>query len=253
MRSINQEEKERCQKFTDLEEMGEASLLKLQQSSVLVVGAGGLGSGVLPVLCASGIGHIGVVEFDTVEKGNLQRQTLFTSQDEGRAKIEAAAGRLQALNPSMHLEQFDQRLNQRNADGIINGYDVVVDCTDNFQTRYLINDVCGRLKKPVVYGAISDYEGQVMVLHHHMKADLRNIYPELPDNEKLPDDEGEPGGSEYPGDNDVTNGIMPTLPHITGTIQANETIKLLTGKGRLLDGEMLLLNVFSNDYHIIEL
>lgn len=235
MKSIKGEEKERCQKFTDLEEMGEASLLKLQQSSVLVIGAGGLGSGVLPVLCASGIGHIGVVEFDTVEKGNLQRQTLFTSQQEGQSKIEAAAGRLQALNPFMHLEQFDQRLNQRNADGIINGYDVVVDCSDNFQTRYLINDVCGRLKTPVVYGAISNYEGQVMVLHHNKKADLRDIYPELP----------EPA--------DATKGIMPTLPHITGTIQANETIKLLTGKGRLLDGEMLFLNVFSNDYHIIEL
>jgi adenylyltransferase/sulfurtransferase len=176
-----------------------------------------------------------MVEFDTVEKGNLQRQTLFTTQQEGHPKIEAAAGRLQALNPSMHLEQFNIRLHQDNADDLIRGYDVVVDCSDNFQTRYLINDVCGRLKTPVVYGAISDYEGQVMVLHHHRKADLRDIYPELPET------------------TDDTKGIMPTLPHITGTIQANETIKLLTGKGRLLDGEMLLLNVFSNDYHIIEL
>jgi len=235
MTFLTKEERERYQKLIGLEEMGVRGQLALKNASALVVGAGGLGSGVLPLLCAAGIGHVGLVEHDVVENSNLQRQTLYKPGDQNKHKSELAAGYLQSLNPHIKLSAFDQPMNQDNAGTLTGDFDVVVDCTDNFETRLLINDTCARLNKPLVYGSVSDYEGQVMVLHHKRKADLRKIYGEMPND-------------KYPAD-----GIIPTLPHIIGSIQANETIKLLTDSGKLLDGRMLLFNAYTNQCHVIEL
>lgn len=233
--TLSKEEKNRYQKLINLKEMGEEAQLRLKASRVLAVGAGGLGSGVLPVLCASGIGHLGIVEADQVDASNLQRQTLYKTADQEKSKIESAVRHLQGYNPQMAITAFNTMLNYENAQRIMQGYDLVLDCTDNYQTRFLINDTCARLGIPLVYASVNDYEGQVMVLHHKKKADLRHIYEEEPD--------GEP----------PAEGIIPTLPHIIGAIQANEALKLLTGSGELLDGHMLVFNAYSNQVYVVDL
>lgn len=233
MNPLSYEEKSRYQKLMELEEMGETAQLKLKNSSVLVVGAGGLGSGVLPILCSSGIGRIAVIEPDTIETSNLQRQTLYNPDQVGTKKIGKAREKLIRHNPSLQLETYDLRLDPNNAHEHISGYDVVADCTDNFESRYLINDVCAQLKTPLVYGSVSNYKGQVMVLHHKKKANLRALYPQIPEDEE------------------TRKGVLPTLPQIIGSIQANEMLKLITGKGRLLDGQLLLFDAFTNDIQII--
>jgi len=233
--SLTSEEKNRYRKLINLEEMGEAAQLRLKTSRVLIIGAGGLGSGVLPVLCASGIGHLGIVEADTVNASNLQRQTLYKQADQESKKIDAAVKHLQDYNPEMEISAFDTMLKPENAKKIMQGYDLVLDCTDNFKTRFLINDTCARLDIPLVYASVNDYEGQVMVLHHKNKTDLRHIYEEEPT--------GEP----------PAEGIIPTLPHIIGAIQANEALKLLAGSGELLDGHMLVFNVYTNQVCLVDL
>jgi adenylyltransferase/sulfurtransferase len=233
--SLSEDEKNRYRKLINLKEMGKKAQLRIKNSHVLVVGAGGLGSGVLPVLCASGIGHLGIVEADKVDASNLQRQTLYKQADKERKKIDTAVQHLQGYNPEMEITAFDTMLNAKNAQGIIQGYDLVLDCTDNFQTRFLINDTCARLEIPLVYASVNDYEGQVMILHHEKKTDLRHIYEE------------EPVG-EAPAE-----GILPTLPHIIGAIQANEALKLLTASGELLDGQMLVFNAYSNQVYVVNI
>jgi len=235
MKRLNTEEKSRYRKLIGLEEMGETAQLGLKNSSALVIGAGGLGSGLLPVLCSSGIDSIAVVDSDTVVSSNLQRQTLYTPDQVGIKKIEAAREKLIKHNPSLQLESYDLRLDPSNARELISNFDVVADCTDNFESRYLINDTCAQLRIPLVYGSVSDYRGQVMVLHHEKKADLRDLYPQMPENK----------GN--------TKGVLPTLPHIIGAIQANEMLKMLTGKGHLLDGKLLIFDAYSNDIQIIHL
>lgn len=234
MNALSKEERNRYQRFIELPEMGESSQLRLKNSSTLVVGAGGLGSALLPILCASGIGHIGLVEHDTVDHGNLQRQTLYTPNHVGTKKINRAGEKLAKYNPNMHLETFDLRLDQSNAPALIARFDVVADCTDNFPTRYLINDLCGQLGVPLIYGSLSNLQGQLTVLHHEQNADLRDLYPEPPAD--IPDRQG----------------IIPSLPHIIGSMQANETLKLLTHKGHLLDGRLLIFNAYNNDIQIVE-
>ena len=234
MHALTNEERSRYQRFIELPEMGESAQLRLKASSILVVGAGGLGSALLPILCASGIGHIGVVEHDTIDHGNLQRQTLYTPDCVGTKKINSAGKKLARHNPNMHLETFDLRLDQGNAEALISSFDAVADCTDNFPTRYLINDVCGQLGVPLVYASLSDFHGQLTVLHHNQNADLRDLYPEPP--------------AEATG----TPGIMPSLPHIIGSMQANEILKLFTQKGRLLDGRLMIFNAYNADLQVVE-
>lgn len=233
--SLTSEEKNRYRKLINLEEMGEEAQLRLKASRVLIIGAGGLGSGVLPVLCASGIGHLGIVEADTVNASNLQRQTLYKQADQESKKIDAAVKHLQGYNAEMEISAFDTMLNPENAGKIMQGYDLVLDCTDNFKTRFLINDTCARLDIPLVYASVNNYEGQVMVLHHKNKADLRHLYEEEP-------------AAEPPAE-----GIIPTLPHIIGAIQANEALKLLVDSGELLDGHMLVFNAYTNQVYVVTL
>jgi len=234
MNKLSREEKSRYCRFIELEEMREEAQLKLKNASVLVIGAGGLGSAVLPILCSSGIGHIGVVEHDTVDLSNLQRQTLYYPDQVGKKKITNLRKKLIQHNPFLKLEAFDLRLNPTNAERLISRFNAVADCTDNFETRYLINDVCDQLGKPLVYASVSDYKGQVMVLHYRRKGDLRDLYPQIPEEQ-----------------NDK-KGIIPTLPPVIGSIQANEMLKLITGKGLLLDGQLLIFDAYTNDIQIID-
>ena len=234
MKKISESEKERYSKFISLPEMGEEGQLKLKNSKILVIGAGGLGSAVLPVLAAAGIGTMGVVEHDTVELSNLQRQIIYTPADVGKKKLNIACEYLQKINPELEIISFDTRFEEKNAEELIRKFDLVLDCTDNYKTRYLINDTCSKLKKSLIYASVNDYEGQVVVLHHKQNTNLRDLYPEIPDDHE-------------------NNRILPTLPQIIGSIQANETIKVLTNRGNILDGQLLIFNIYANSFQIVNI
>jgi len=227
-------EKERYSKMRELPEMGEQALRILKQSSVLVIGAGGLGSAVIPSLAASGVGHLGIAEFDIVTASNLQRQLLYTPEEIGQKKIQIASARVKQLNPEIALSTYDKRLDESNAVKLLEPYQLIVDCTDNFRTRYLINDTCSELNKSLVYGSIGDYDGMVTLLHHQKKINLRDIFPKPPENP-------------------VETGIIPTLPLIVGSLQANEVIKTLTGAGDNLDGKLLTINVLTNNVQLLKI
>lgn len=205
----------------------------LQHAAVLVVGAGGLGVPVLQYLTAMGVGKIGIAEEDTVSVTNLQRQVLYTTADEGRPKIEAAIGRLRQLNPDTDFISHPQYLSTANALEIIGPYDLVIDCSDNFGTRYLINDACVILGKPFVYGSIFRYEGQVSVLNHNGSGTYRCLFPE-------------PGNA--PDCNDV--GVLGVLPGIIGCYQASEAVKVLTGIGEPLANQLLTIQLLDNTHQV---
>ncbi|QIP12587.1 molybdopterin-synthase adenylyltransferase MoeB [Spirosoma aureum] len=229
-------EKQRYQKHLNLPEMGMAGQLRLKNSRVLVVGAGGLGCPVLLYLTAAGVGTIGVIDPDVVDLSNLQRQVLYTTDEVGKPKAKIAVSHLNRLNPDISFDTYTAALEINNARGIIEGYDIVVDCTDNFKVRYLVNDICVTLGKPFVYGAIHRFEGQVAVLN----ADLGNgqrgptyrcLFPEYPND------------IEIPNCNDT--GVLGVLPGVIGTYQANEVIKLITGIGQSLSEHLLMVDLLT--------
>jgi sulfur-carrier protein adenylyltransferase/sulfurtransferase len=200
---------------------------KLQAAKVLVIGSGGLGSPVLLYLAAAGIGHIGIVDFDVVDDSNLQRQVLFGVEAVGQPKVEAAKKRLEALNPHIHIELYNTQLTSQNALEIIRNYDVVADGTDNFPTRYLVNDACVLLDKPNVYASIFQFEGQVSVFNYSNEKgergpNYRDLYPTPPPPGLVP--------------NCAEGGVLGVLPGIIGSMQANEVIKVITGVGQPLSG-----------------
>lgn len=202
----------------------------LQESKVLVIGAGGLGCPALQYLVGAGVGYIGIVDGDQVSLSNLHRQTLFTSDDIGQNKAEVAAKKLNRLNPDIHIEAIPVHLSNQHALEVINRFDIILDGTDNFATRYMINDACVLLKKTLVYGAVSQYEGQVAVFNHFLpngepSANYRDIFPDPPKE-----------GSVL---NCVDAGVLGVLPGIIGTMQAAEVIKLITGIGELLVNQLL--------------
>lgn len=206
---------------------------KLGGSAVLVVGAGGLGCPVLQYLAASGVGRIGVVDHDVIELGNLQRQVLFTTAEIGLPKAAVAAEKLKALNPEIRVEPYVTYLSATNAAALIEGYDLVVDCTDNFTARYLLGDCCRLLDKPLVFGAIFRYEGQVAVFNvaggNGVKTTYRHLFPTPP------------GGADAPDCN--TAGVLGVLPGTVGMLQATEAIKVLTGTGEPLYNKLLTINL----------
>lgn len=234
MEQITNNEKERYSRMISLPEMGEKAILNLKSSKVLIIGAGGLGSATIPALSAAGVGSLGVVEFDKVENSNLQRQLLYSPSDIGKEKIEIASRKARQLNPDMHLTKYYDHIDETNCKHIIEDFDLVLDCTDNFPTRYLVNDTCAILKKPLVYASVSDYEGIVTVLHSKNNINLRDIFPEMPEKH-------------------CAAGIIPTLPMIIGSIQANEVIKMLTQTGDILDGKLLSYNIQNNSYQVVTL
>lgn len=228
---------ERYQRQIILKEFGEAGQQKLSVSKVLVVGAGGLGCPALQYLAAAGVGNIGIVDDDVVSLTNLHRQPLYATFDIGFSKAEKAKHTLARLNPDIHIIAFNERLTTKNALAIIGGYDIVVDGTDNFASRYLINDACVLLRKPLVYGAVSQFEGQVAIFNYQNKngdvpVNYRDLFPQPPkDGEVL---------------NCAEAGVLGVLPGIIGTMQANETIKLITGVGTPLINALLTFNALSN-------
>ena len=222
----------RYSKQMQLPEIGESGQLKIKQASVLVIGAGGLGCPVLQYLAAVGVGNIGIVDFDIVEVHNLHRQILYTENHVGELKVSTAKSILEKINPYINIQSFKEKLTLENAKEIITNFDLVVDGTDNFTTRYIINDTCVLLNKPLIYGSIFKFEGQVAVFNYNNSKNLRNIFPEPPNPEDVP--------------NCSLNGVLGTLPGIIGTLMAQETLKLIlelpTLKNELLLFDTLNLN-----------
>ncbi len=219
-----------------LDEFGLKNQLKLKEAKVLVVGAGGLGCPALLYLSAAGVGTIGIVDHDEVHLSNLQRQVLFTVSDIGKNKALVAAERLSLLNPEIILTSYPIALSRNNALDILKGYDVILDATDNFQTRYLLNDACVLLNKPLVYGSILKFEGHVSVFNMPTKegtfsANYRDLFPIPPKSDSVPDCE--------------EAGVLGVLPGMIGSIQANEVIKIITGIGQPLTDQLVILDALN--------
>jgi sulfur-carrier protein adenylyltransferase/sulfurtransferase len=228
---------ERYHRQTILPGFGEEGQQKLFKAKVLVVGAGGLGCPVLQYLTAAGVGTIGVVDDDIVALNNLHRQVLYSVNDIGLSKAERAADILSQLNPEIKLIPYNQRLTTKNAFQLFEVFDIIIDGTDNFSTRYMINDACVLLKKPLVYGAISQFEGQVCVFRNENADDVsyRDIFPDPPK-----------GGEVLTC---AEAGVLGVLPGIIGTMMANETIKLITGIGTPLANQLLTYNALTNQVY----
>lgn len=215
-----------------LPEVGLVGQKKICAGSVLCIGAGGLGSPVLLYLAAAGVGKIGIIDFDTVELANLQRQVIHTTDDIGRPKTASAKEKLQKLNPTVQVVTHEAKLTSANALEIIAGYDVVVDGTDNLPARYLANDACVLSKKPLVYGAVFRFEGQASVFAPHLGGPCyRCIYPEPPPPDEIP--------------TCAEAGVLGVLPGIIGCIQATEALKLLLGATDVLMGRLLVFNALA--------
>ena len=223
---------------TALPEFGEAGQAALRAASVLVVGAGGLGSPVALYLAAAGVGTLGLVDFDRVDLTNLHRQVLYGSSSVGRPKLEAARERLADLNGDVRLVTHEARLSSENALEIMRDYDVVIDGTDNFATRYLVNDACVLLGKPNVYGSVFRFDGQVSVFATSDGPCYRCLYPEPPPPHLVP--------------NCAEGGVLGVLPGIIGTLQATEAIKLITGLGETLAGRLLLFDALRTSFRTMK-
>ena len=229
---LNSDEIERYQKHLTLKEIGKKGQLKLKNSSVLCIGAGGLGSSVLIYLAAAGIGKIGIVDNDHVEKSNLQRQIVHETSTIGNLKIDSARERIKRLNPNTRVLTFDKRIIKENAIEIIREFDIICDCSDNFATRYLINDACLMLNKPLIFGSVQGFEGQVSVFNLHKKSpNLRDLLPESPLNNDVP------SCAEY--------GVVGVSTGLIGILQVNEIIKIFLKKGEILDGKILIFDLLN--------
>jgi sulfur-carrier protein adenylyltransferase/sulfurtransferase len=237
--TLTTDEIQRYSRHLILPDVGVAGQQKLKAARVLTVGAGGLGSPVALYLAAAGVGTLGVIDFDVVDVSNLQRQILHGTKDVGRSKLESARARLHDLNPHVQVETYETRLTSANALEIIGGYDIVVDGTDNFATRYLTNDACVLLGKPNVYGSIFRFEGQASVFGMADGPCYRCLFPEPPPPGSVP--------------SCAEGGVFGVLPGIVGTIQATETIKLILGIGETLAGRLLLIDAQSMQFRAMTL
>ncbi len=211
-----------------LPDFGSEAQRKLKNSTVFVIGAGGLGCPVLLYLAAAGVGSITIIDDDVVSLSNLQRQILFTTEDLNLSKAETAAKKISSLNPTIKVNYLRNRVTSENALTLLAPADVVVDCTDNFPTRYLVNDACVLLDKPLVYGSVFRYEGQVAVFNYKQGVNYRDFYPLPPDPQSIPNCE--------------EGGVLGVLTGIIGSIQANETIKIITGFAEPLSGHVLVFD-----------
>ncbi len=222
---------------------GEATQQALQNAKVLIVGAGGLGCPAAQYLAATGIGTIGLADYDTVSIRNLHRQILYTHDDIGLKKVVVAAKRLQQQNPPLQIIPYDIKISSENIMDIIAPYDIIVDCTDNFDTKYLINDACVLSRKPLVFGAIYQYEGQLGVWNvanadGTFTANYRDLFPSV-DAAQVP--------------NCAEGGVIPTLAGIIGCMQANEVIKYISKTGSLLAGKILVFDALTMQSHIVNI
>ncbi len=222
-----------------LPEVGGEGQKKLLGAKVLLLGAGGLGSPVALYLAAAGIGKIGIVDFDVVDRSNLQRQILHTTADIGKAKTESAREKLQNMNPDVEVVIHNARLSSENAMEILSGYDIIVDGCDNFPTRYLVNDACVLLGKTNVHGSIFRFEGQVTVFKTPDGPCYRCLYPEPPPPGMVPSCQ--------------EAGVLGVLPGVVGTLQAVETIKIILDKGDALIGKLLLYDALKTEFRKLNL
>ena len=237
--ALSREEILRYSRHLIMPEVGMEGQVKLKQAKVLLVGTGGLGAPLGLYLAAAGEGRLGLVDFDVVDFTNLQRQVTFGTSDVGRPKLEAAKERLSLLNPEIQIDTYETRLTSDNALDILREYDIVVDGTDNFPTRYLVNDACVLLGKPNVYGSIFRFEGQASVFGHPGGPCYRCLYPEPPPPGLVP--------------SCAEGGVLGVLPGIIGAIQAMETLKLILGKGQPLVGRLLLFNALAMRFRELKL
>lgn len=222
-----------------LDEVGMEGQRRLKGASVLCVGTGGLGSPLLMYLAAAGVGRIGIVDFDVVDESNLQRQIIHGTSTVGQPKIESAKRRVLDINPRCQVDLYNTALVADNALEIFAPYDIIVDGTDNFPTRYLVNDACVMLGKPNVYGSIFKFEGQATVFNYNGGPNYRDLYPEPPPPGLVP--------------SCAEGGVLGVLPGIVGAIQANETIKIILGKGDTLSGRLLLFDAMRMTFRTLKL
>lgn len=232
--SLTDQEKNRYSRHILLEKVGLKGQEKLKAAKVLVIGAGGIGCPVLQYLTAAGVGNIGIIDFDRVDATNLQRQILYTVSDIGKNKAITAKNRLTQLNPHINFDVYPEKLTTENALELFSKYDMVVEGTDNFSTRYLINDACVTMNKPLIYGAIYKFEGQVSVFNYKGGPTYRCLFPEPPK------------AGSIPNCSDV--GVIGVLPGIIGAQQANEVIKIILEIGEPLAGKLLTYDSLNNSF-----
>lgn len=229
---LNREEIKRYARHLSLENVGLEGQERLKSAKVLVIGAGGLGAPILQYLTAAGVGTIGIVDHDIVDESNLQRQVIFSMEDIGKPKVEAAIDRLQQLNSFVQFHAYQTALETSNALDLLRDYDIVIDGTDNFPTRYLVNDACLILDKPFVHGSIFKFQGQISVFNYQNGPSYRCLYPEAP------------SAAEAPNCSDV--GVLGILPGVVGTRMASECIKMILGIGTVLNGIVEVVDVLQN-------
>ncbi|MFN2336980.1 MAG: ThiF family adenylyltransferase [Bacteroidales bacterium] len=237
MTGLTKEESIRYNRQLIIPEIGERGQEELRNAAVLVIGAGGLGSPVLMYLAAAGVGTLGIVDPDEVHMSNLQRQVLYVTEDITRLKAEAAAQRISHLNPLITVRTHPVRFSEENAAELLRGYDIAVDCTDNFTSRYILSDATRVAGIPMVYGAVSQFMGQVSVFNYRGGPSYRDLYPE----ETLAATDATP--SEL--------GVIGALPGIIGSYQACEVIKIITGAGEILSGRLLQVDALNLRTEII--
>lgn len=236
---LTKDDYERYSRHLILPEVGLEGQKRLKAASVLCIGTGGLGAPLLLYLAAAGIGRIGIVDFDIVDTSNLQRQVIHGTSWVGKPKIESAKNRIHEINPHCQVDLYETRLSSENALDIIKPYDIVVDGTDNFPTRYLVNDACVLLDKPNVYGSIFRFEGQATVFNYEGGPNYRDLYPEPPPPGMVP--------------SCAEGGVLGILPGIIGLIQATETVKIILGKGETLSGRLMLYDALNMKFRELKL
>jgi adenylyltransferase/sulfurtransferase len=236
---LTKDDYERYSRHLILPEVGMEGQKRLKAASVLCIGTGGLGSPLLLYLAAAGIGRIGIVDFDVVDTSNLQRQVIHGTSWVGKPKIESAKNRIHEINPHCQVDLYETRLSAENALDIIRPYDIVVDGTDNFPTRYLVNDACVLLDKPNVYGSIFRFEGQATVFNYEGGPNYRDLYPEPPPPGMVP--------------SCAEGGVLGILPGMIGIIQATETVKIILGNGTTLSGRLVLYNALDMIFRELKL
>ncbi|HEX6573719.1 MAG TPA: molybdopterin-synthase adenylyltransferase MoeB [Gemmatimonadaceae bacterium] len=235
---LSNEELLRYGRHLVLDEVGVSGQTKLKQARVLLVGAGGLGSPAALYLAAAGVGTLGLVDFDKVDLTNLQRQIIHGTSDIGRSKLDSASDRIREINPHVHVERYDTQLKSENALEIARDYDVIIDGTDNFPTRYLVNDTCVLLNKPNAYGSILRFEGQASVFATETGPCYRCLFREPPPAGLVP--------------SCAEAGVLGVLPGLVGTIQATEAVKLIIGAGDPLIGRLLLIDALTMQFRTIQ-
>lgn len=235
---LSETEKKRYTRHLDLPNFGIQAQEKLKNAAVLVIGTGGLGAPVLNYLTAAGVGKIGMVDADVVDESNLQRQVLFTTSEIGKKKVLLAEKKLKDLNPNVQFKSWDAFFTLENGKDIAKGFDLIINCSDNYKTRYVTDEICEMLNIPLIMGSIHNYEGQVSVFHFKDGPAYKDMFPQSPEKQVF---------------SSMDLGVLGVLPSVTGSLQANEAIKIITGVGDVLSGKLLVFSLSDNSFHTFNL